>query len=183
MKCPGCATEISDAHDRCSVCDFTLADLDAQARAVLPEARPAGDVYDPGRAVSRGGLARIQERIDAFEERVEAEFRVVVVPSVKPLSASEAAFWLFNRWDLGGEKNRGVLLLLALEDRSVQFEVGYTLEPFVTDDESWRVLDRHVVPLLRRAAVDEALYHGIDLVAELIETAEADDRRPAERGA
>jgi uncharacterized membrane protein YgcG len=52
----------------------------------------------------------------------------------------------------------------------VQCEVGYGFEGALSDSEAGRVLDFHVVPLLQRGAVAEALYHGVHLLAALIET-------------
>lgn len=169
------------------MCEFTLDDIDALAEeAGLPAAPPPGDIHDPEDALTRQGRARLQDRIDRFEVEAGADLRVVVVPSVKPLQASEAAFWLFNRWSMGGERNRGVLFLLALRDRKIQCEVGYGLEGYLTDDEAGNVLDRHVVPLLRRGHVAEAMFQAVALVAELIELACDDGRvaagRPVERG-
>lgn len=172
MKCPACSHEISDAIEVCAVCGFSLDELDAKAEG-LPCERPEQDVHDPQGCLSRSGAARIQERIDAFEAATGGELRVVILPSVQPLSASEASFWLFNRWDLGGEENRGVLLLVATRDRRVQCEVGYGFESRLSDAEAGRILDFHVVPLLGRGAIDEALVLGVRLIAELIETAGA----------
>lgn len=168
MKCPGCTHEISDADDRCKVCSFTLAEIDHLATA-LPRDRPPTDVCDPAGTLSRVGVARVQVRLDEFEERTGSEFKVLVLPTLKPLLPSEAAFWIFQRWDVGGKDNRGLLLVLGMKDQAIQCEVGHPLEPFLTDDEVGRVLDFHMVPLLRADAVDDAVYHGVDLLARMVE--------------
>lgn len=175
MRCPSCSHDISDAEYQCSVCDFEIDQLDDLAAEAGLEARaPAGDIHDPSGRLGRTGAARVQDRIDAFEDAAGAEMRVVVVDSVKPLQASEAAFWLFNRWQMGGPENEGVLLVFALADRKVACEVGFGLEAHLSDDEAGRVLDFHVVPLLRQRALEEAVYHAVHLVATLVEAA----RRP-----
>lgn len=171
MKCPSCGHEVFDREPTCSVCGFSIDELDGVA-AGLPASAPEGDIYDPGGLLGRNPRARIQARIDAFEDATGGGFHVVLVPSVKPLTASQATFWAFNAWDLGGEHNRAVLLLLASEDRRVQCEVGYGFERRLSDGEAGKVLDYHVVPLLKRGHLGEALVHGVALLAELIETAE-----------
>jgi uncharacterized membrane protein YgcG len=169
MKCPACSHETFDREDPCSVCAFTLADLNERA-AALPSEKPSDDVHDPDRVLGRVGEARIRDRFDRFETRTDGEFRLVILPSVKPLNGPEAAFWFFNRWSLGGEAKRAILLLLATGDRLVHCEVGYGFEPCLADSEVAKVLDFHVVPLLRKGATDEALFQGVHLLSELIET-------------
>jgi uncharacterized membrane protein YgcG len=170
MKCPACAHEISTPEEVCSICNFHLEELRDKAVGLPPE-KPTTDVYDPGRLLCRVGLARILDRFDDFEARTHGEFRLVILPSVKPLTGAEAIFWLFNRWDLGGEQKRAILLLLATEDRRIQCEVGYGFEHALSGGEVGKILDFHAVPLLRKGAADDALFHTVDLLAQLIEAA------------
>lgn len=171
MKCPACSHEVSDREDTCSICEFSIDELDARAEFLPPE-DPQEDIHDPEGILSARSKSRIQVRIDQFEERSGAEFRLVVLPQIGKLTPPQAAFWLFNRWNLGGEENRGVLLLYAWKERSVQVEVGYGLEPSLSDEEAARVLDFHVIPSLEKGSPDAAFEHGVDLLAELIETAD-----------
>ncbi len=169
MKCPACGYEITDATPECAICKFHIQEIDGQA-AGLPKTAPLEDIYDPQGMLSRAAIARLQVRIDEFEARTKARFHLVLLPSVKPLEASLATFWMFNQWNLGGAENRAVLLVLALEDRKVQCEVGYGLEAALSDSEAARVLDYQVVPLLQRGLTADALFQGVELLAELIET-------------
>lgn len=174
MKCPACAYQITDPEPACPVCGFSFDELAAKVPE-LPTEDPGEDVYDPEAILGRVGAARVRDRLERFEERAGGSLRVVILPSVAPLSGPEATFWLFNQWQLGGERGRAVLLLWSPEDRLVQCEVGYGFEDCIRDEEIGRVLDYHVVPLLKKGVFEEALFQAVHLLAELIEASPALD--------
>jgi uncharacterized protein len=166
MKCPRCGLEISDRVDKCQGCDFHISELGKRMR-YLPHRE--GNVNDFAKTLSDAGKRKIQSRIDSFQARYRGELVLVTVQSTAPLKPSEFVFWLFNRWDIGGEKNEGLLILLAMNERRVECEVGYGWEYIVSDLESGEILDAFVVPLLKEGKFDEALYLGVDKLASLIE--------------
>jgi len=169
MKCPSCGTEISDRVDACPNCTFTLAILDRQ---LPPPPLRSGYVNDFAGVLSRGEVLRIEQRCYEVLIRAKAELVVVTVPTTAPVKPSEYVFWLANRWDLGGPENRGLMILLALEERRVESEVGYSLEPIITDEESLRILQEHVVPFLREGNYAEGLYQAVDVLGQIIEGAQ-----------
>jgi len=50
--------------------------------------------------------------------------------------------------------------------------VGYSLEPIITDEESLRILQEHVVPFLREGNYAEGLYQAVDVLGQIIEGAQ-----------
>ena len=59
----------------------------------------------------------------------------------------EYALELGRKWGVGdGEKDTGVVLLLATDDREAAISVGYGLEGAVTDAQSGILLDTYAVP-------------------------------------
>jgi len=77
------------------------------------------------------------------------------------LTPAEMAFWLLNHWGIGGRQNRGLLVLLALEERRIEVEVGYGLEPIVSDAAADAILDEHIVPLLSAGDLAKALDESV----------------------
>ena len=80
-------------------------------------------------------------------EKTTAQVVAVTVPSLDGKDIEQYSLELARDWGIGNkEKNNGMLLLLAVEDREVRIEVGYGLEGAVTDAQSGILLDHYAVP-------------------------------------
>ncbi len=86
-------------------------------------------------------------------QKTGAQAVVVTIDSLDGAPVREYALQLGREWGIGNEeKNNGVLLLLAVNDREVTIEVGYGLEGAITDAQSGLLLDRYAIPYF---SVDE----------------------------
>ena len=59
---------------------------------------------------------------------------VVTLPSLQGYEISDYGYQLGRAWGIGQAKlNNGILLIVAPTEHKVRIEVGYGLEPIVTD--------------------------------------------------
>ena len=80
-----------------------------------------------------------------LQQKTTAELVVVTVPSLENRSVEEYALELLRQWGIGASnKNNGVLLLIAPEDRDMRIEVGYGLEGAITDGTAGAILDKMI---------------------------------------
>ena len=166
MKCPRCGLIVNDRVPKCQGCGFSIHDLDRKLNRA-PER--VGFVNDFAGLLSADEKTKIEDRLTQFHQTCGDELVLVTVKSTKPVKPSEYVFWLFNRWQIGGEIHAGLLILLAQKERRIECEVGYSLEPIISDIESGAVLDEHIVPLLKEGKIAEALWEGIEQLASVIE--------------
>ena len=54
-----------------------------------------------------------------------------------------------REWGIGSKNNDGVLLLLSVEERQIDIEVGYGLEGALPDGKTGRILDNYAIPYLK----------------------------------
>jgi uncharacterized protein len=158
----------------CPHCRFTLSVLELQFPPPPPQ---IGHVNDWAGVLSATAAERIAHRCQEVFARTQAELIVVTVSTTAPVQPAEYIFWLANRWDMGGTENRGLLILLALQERRVESEVGYALEPLLSDAVSAQLLEEHVVPLLRTEQYADGMYQAVNVLGKALEAA----YRPARR--
>lgn len=180
MKCPHCGLELSDAAPACPGCGFTLDDL--TRRLPAPPAR-RGAVNDFANLLSEPEAQAIGDLVADFRQRTGAEVVVVTVADTRPVKPAEYAFWLFNQWGIGGDAHTGVLLLLAQVERRIECEVGYSLEPVLSEAESGRLLDERVVPHLMEQRIGPALRAGVEAIIERLTATHETTAAPAGTGA
>ena len=65
-----------------------------------------------------------------------------------------------------GKSDNGVLLLLAVDDRRVRIEVGYGLEPFITDGYAGQVSRETMVPFFKQGDYSGGLRAGAEQIAQ-----------------
>jgi uncharacterized protein len=112
--------------------------------------KPSGFVNDFAGALSNDDILHLESICRDMKEKTGAEMAVAVIETASPIEPKEYAVRLYEHWKIGekGEDN-GLLILVALEDRRVEVEVGYGLEGVLTDASVGRILDEHMVPGLR----------------------------------
>jgi uncharacterized protein len=128
-----------------------------------------GYVNDFAQVLTPAEVQRLRQRCQHLNATMQAECIVVTVATTAPLPPAEYVFWLANRWDMGGPENRGLLILLALQEHRIESEVGYGLESLLSDAESAQILQKHVVPFLRAEQYAEGLYQAVDVLGKVLE--------------
>ena len=98
-----------------------------------------------------------------------AELAVVTVRGLGGTTPEDFAERLFKRFEIGEKgKDNGLLLLFALDDRAVRFEVGYGLEPVIPDAMAGRLLDEQAIPFLARGEYGRGLFAVSKAAAEAV---------------
>lgn len=173
MHCPKCAIDINDDQPQCPECGFSIQDLDE----ALGEPPPQADsVCDWAKVLSEAGTKAVRERLQQFVSRTGHPFILATIPTTSPRLPSEYVFWLFNRWKVGGDDHSGLLILLAIQERRIEVEVGFSLERFVTDEAAANILQFHAVPFLKASDFDGGVFHAVDILARVVEQGEAQEK-------
>jgi uncharacterized protein len=130
--------------------------------------KPKDYVTDFANVLSESGKAQINALCAEVEQKTGAQIAVVTVESLEGRSIEDYAIDVATQLGVGPKKsNRGVLILLAVEDRRYRIEVGYGLEPILPDGKVGG-FGREAVPYLRERNYDGALLLMTRRVAETI---------------
>jgi uncharacterized protein len=111
--------------------------------------RPSNYVNDFAGVLDATTQARLNDLCRQVEQKAQAQIAVVTVKSLDGQDVVSYAVALYQKWGIGAKgKDRGVLILLATQDRKYWTTVGYGLEPILPDGKVGG-FGREAVPLLR----------------------------------
>jgi uncharacterized protein len=111
--------------------------------------RPTNYVNDFAGVLDASTQARLNALCQQVDHKAQAQIAVVTVKSVDGQDVVSYAVALYQKWGIGAKgKDRGVLILLATQDRKDWTTVGYGLEPILPDGKVGG-FGREMVPLLR----------------------------------
>jgi uncharacterized protein len=131
---------------------------------------PVGYVNDFGHLLSPEAVARVDGICSQIDHsHTDAQVFVVTIETLDGADIAEFATSLSNKWGIGHKgSNRGVLILLAVNDHKWRIAVGYGLESVLTDAKAAEI-GREAVPLLRAANYDAGVTLLVKEVARVID--------------
>lgn len=161
----------------CAIAMFAVLALSAPgpARAADPEF-PAltGRVVDNANLLSAEDQRYLIIDLEALESKSTDQVVVVTVPSLQGFEIEEFGYKLGRHWGIGQkDKDNGVLLIVAPNEREVRIEVGRGLEPLLTDALSKIIIENAILPRFRSGDLPGGIKAGIrDITAVLTGDAE-----------
>lgn len=180
MKASALALAILAAAPGCSAEAETPArSEDIHRLTDLPE-RPAGPVLDQADILPPDVERQLEARLRDLWQRTGDALVVVSLSSLKGESIENHAFNIFDAWGIGDAKtNRGLLLLIAPNERQVRIEVGCGLEATVTDVIAGRIIRERITPVFREGDLAGGTVAGVDaLIERLAMPRAANDTEP-----
>ena len=134
-----------------------------------------------GRITDEAGLLKPEDRdaietqLKALEETSTDQVAVVTVNSLQGETIEDMGLALGRKWGIGQkDKDNGIVLIVAPNERKVRIEVGRKLEPQMTDALSSLIIQNGILPAFRRGDFSGGIRAGVrDINDVLLGDAEA----------
>jgi uncharacterized protein len=128
-----------------------------------------GRVVDDAHILSDATKADLDRKLAALEAKTSRQLVVVTLPSLQGYEISDYGYQLGRAWGIGQKAlNNGALFIIAPHEHKVRIEVGYGLEPILTDALSEVILQSAVLPKFRSGDYNDGVEAGTDaLIAQL----------------
>jgi len=150
-----------------AVCFFLLGATFAFAAPDFPEL--TGRVVDGAHILSDGTRQSLDRMLAEYEKGTTNQVVVVTIPSLKGRSIEEYGYQLGRYWQIGQKsKNNGLLLLVAPAEHKVRIEVGYGLEPVMTDAASSAVVQGIILPAFRAGEQEKGIIDGTQAILSVL---------------
>jgi uncharacterized protein len=141
----------------------------APARAAPSFPPLTGRVVDDAHVLSAQAQADLTAKLAALEQKTGDQLVVVTLPSLQGYPIEDYGYQLGRAWGIGRNgKNNGAIFIVAPSEHKVRIEVGYGLEPVLTDALSSVILQEQVLPKFRTGDVEGGVVAGTDaIIAQL----------------
>lgn len=150
----------------------------ALALAVFATAALAQSLNFPeltGRVVDEAGIldASTREQLEKLSADLEAkttdQLVIVTLKSLQGKSIEDYGYQFGRKWQIGQkDKNNGVILIVAPNEKRVRIEVGYGLEPTLTDAISSVIIQNAILPRFRAGDFAGGVRRGAEDIAQVI---------------
>jgi uncharacterized protein len=124
-----------------------------------------GRVVDNAHMLSPATVQKLDGELANLEAQTGHQLVVATVPDLQGHEIEDFGYQLGRTWQLGRKGvNDGAILLVAPNDRKVRIEVGYGLEPVLTDALTNVILQQKVLPQFRAGHMEQGVVDGAEAV-------------------
>jgi uncharacterized protein len=121
----------------------------------------SGRVVDAAHVLSPQVQADLTAKLAALEQTTSRQLVVVTLPSLGGYEIEDYSNQLLRHWQIGQKGlNNGALFVVVPSEHKVRIEVGYGLEPLLTDAMSSVILQRAVIPKFRAGDIQGGIVDG-----------------------
>lgn len=150
----------------------------AQTSSVVPNKPPLSEglILDQTNTLTPEQKSALQQKLLDYDKSTSSQIAIVLIPSLKGNSLEDVALDILRGWGVGQkDKDNGIVILVAKNDRKVRIEVGYGLEGAITDYASSSIIQNNLLPNFKEGNY----YRGFDeAVDEIIKAAQGRYKAP-----
>lgn len=143
-------------------------------RALEVPPPPTRWLTDAAGILSTTEAARLDSKLENFEQQSGAQFIIYTFPSLEGESVEDFTIRCVEKWKVGQKKyDNGLVLFVFVQEKKVRVEVGYGLEGTMTDAFSSRVIREYIAPHFQQGNYGQGLIAASDAIIAKIRGGEA----------
>lgn len=128
-----------------------------------------GRVVDDAGILSPAVEARLTTELAALEQQTGHQLVVATLPTLQGYEIEDYGYQLLRAWGVGRKaEDDGAILIVAPNERKVRIEVGYGLEPVLTDAMSSLIIHRAILPAFREGRFEDGVVAGAGEITKQI---------------
>jgi len=142
---------------------FALSTLFVTAQKSIPKPNPPRLVNDLAGLLNKLDADNLEKKLVALDDSTTNQIVVLTIPSLNGEVIEDVALNTFREWGIGGkEKNNGVLLIIAVEDRKIRIEVGLGLEGAIPDVVANDIIKNDLSPAFKQGNYLSGINKAVD---------------------
>ncbi len=126
-----------------------------------------GRVVDAADLLSPEQEAQLTQLSADVEKASSRQFVVATIPDLQGYPIEDYGYKLGRAWNIGQKgANNGIILIVAPNERKVRIEVGYGLEPIMTDALSSTIINDTILPRFKAKDMPGGIIAGANAIGE-----------------
>ena len=114
--------------------------------------KPVGHINDFANILDSQTKQNLETKLRKYRDKTSIEVAVVTVASLEGLTVEQYTLNIAQRWGVGNKKkDTGIVLLIAPNERKMRIEVGYGIEPDLTDSQAGRIIQNTIIPYFKES--------------------------------
>ncbi|WP_404711630.1 TPM domain-containing protein [Sphingomonas sp. MMS24-J13] len=137
----------------------------AEAAPTFPQF--TGLVTDAAGILPADQKAALEAKLEALQQQTNRQLVVATIPDLQGYEIADYGNQLIRKWGVGlkGADN-GAILIVAPKEHKVRIEVGYGLEPVLTDALSSVIIQTRIVPAFKAGDMPGGIVAGTDALVQ-----------------
>ena len=124
-----------------------------------------GRVVDAASLLPEDMQQQLEQQLAQHEQETSNQVVVVTLPSLQGYAIDDYGYQLGRHWGIGqDDRDNGVLLIVAPNEREVRIEVGYGLEGDLTDAGSHAIIEDVILPQFRADDYAAGILQGVNAI-------------------
>jgi uncharacterized protein len=126
-----------------------------------------GLVTDAAHVLSADQKTALEAKLEALQQQTKRQLVVATIPDLQGDDIADYGYQLGRAWGVGlKDADNGAILIVAPNEHKVRVEVGYGLEPVLTDAFSSVVIQQAILPRFKAGDMAGGISAGVDALAQ-----------------
>lgn len=113
----------------------------------------------------------LEHKLVAYSDTTSTQICVVTVKSLNGTTSDDFAYQIGEQWGVGTKDNNGVVILVkpktADELGDVSIQVGYGMEPYITDAVNYVIRTKEMIPAFKEGNYYKGINNAVDAIIGL----------------
>ncbi|WP_394974876.1 TPM domain-containing protein [uncultured Croceitalea sp.] len=134
-------------------------------------------VYDYVNLLSASQKSKLEQKLIRYADSTSTQIVIAIISSTEGENINFLGAQWGEKWGIGQEnKDNGVLVLLAKDDRRIAINTGYGVEGLLTDAMSKRIIESIIIPEFKVGNYYNGLNKGADAIFKVLTGAFQENR-------
>jgi uncharacterized protein len=140
-----------------------------QTLLALEVPKLVGRVNDYAGIFNENQKNMLENMLQETENKTSSQVVLLTIKSLEGDSLEDFSIRVVDKWQIGQKEfNNGALFLVTLAEKKIRIEVGYGLEPIVTDLKSGYIIRQIIIPYFKKGDFYTGISQGLSAVTGLI---------------